>query len=311
MKFDPARFGEGSRANPDYNWTWELAERRDQESPGPPGSRWVPRDVVFLKDGVSPRLVDEEAVERYRWVLMDIPPIRVQRGTFVLIDGRHRLEAHYRGSSEVIRICEVDVADEDLAVAAFTANLEHGKPYTQAERIAGLKMLVTVEPYRSWSSNQLASYVGLARNTVDKYRPQDGGARVGQDGKVYPPAPVRHEVAQIAQPEPRPKTPVPTPRAAPERPAVATFDPGRDVDPDDWDAPPARTDVDSETGERFTPSEDERIEDRDNFIDGPYRFRVELTAPCDKEGAAIQPDRLRAIAERAKNWIDRCVEVYC
>lgn len=252
-RYEPAVHGETSREHDTMRWTWELAAKRDAESPCPPGAHWAPRDSIYLRDGISPRITDEESVERYRWVFDELPPITVQRGTYVLIDGRHRLEAAFRASQEVIRIREVDVADEDLAVAAFTANLEHGKPYTQAERIAGLKTLLKREPWATWSGNRLASYVGLARNTVEKYRPETpNGARVGMDGRATVPSNRGAQFEQVATPRHTERAPAQTRTTtqrdipAPSRSTVATFDPGRDVGFLEPDVPRG---IDPETGE--------------------------------------------------------------
>ena len=50
-----------------------------------------------LNDSVWPRSgLDEEAIERYRDCLEELPPIVVDRETMTVLDGWHRVEAHKR-----------------------------------------------------------------------------------------------------------------------------------------------------------------------------------------------------------------------
>lgn len=313
-KYDPERFGETTREGTAYAWTWELAAKRDAESPCPPGARWVPRDVIYLKDGVSPRVTDEEAVERYAAAFDELPPITVQRGTFTLIDGRHRLEGAYRASSEVIRIREVDVDDEDLAVEAFRANLEHGKPYTMGERITGLKLLLQREPWATMSSVLLGREVGLNRNTVDRYRPQ-GGPRIGQDGKEYLIRPAdrpsespgeSNDRDQGARFEQRDR------KSPPPKLLARTFDPGQEYDGDEWGTPKPkvaqRPNVDPETGELV--DDDDHIHDANSEVDGGVILWCTLDSPARADGGVLNPASLLAAVRAMQEWLDGLVEAY-
>lgn len=167
MKFDETRHGrasavEGSQA---------IVEAWGKVSALPAGpGEWVPWMTVWIKDGVSPRAVNHEVVDRYAESFEDLPPILVQRNTFALIDGRHRLESAQRASSDFIRIVEEDVDDGALMLRAFEANTAHGLPYTLAERVTGLKAILRAYP--TMSATELAKLVGVNYETVTKYRRQ-------------------------------------------------------------------------------------------------------------------------------------------
>jgi ParB-like chromosome segregation protein Spo0J len=64
----------------------------------------------------------------------DLPPITVQRGTGVLLAGRHRVEAYKRLGRTRIAAVAMDVADEDLLAFACQQDNATGLPYTQEDR---------------------------------------------------------------------------------------------------------------------------------------------------------------------------------
>ena len=166
MKFDGNRHGRGSKLDD----AWARAAAMNREHPGPQGSEWVPWVAVWVRDGIGPRGVNRETVAQYAEAFADLPPIEVQRDTFTLIDGRHRLEAAPVAGSDLIRIREIDIDDGDLAERAFLANLNHGLPYALSERVQGLRMLLDRHP--DWSNSKLVRMLGLSYETVAKYRSQ-------------------------------------------------------------------------------------------------------------------------------------------
>ena len=73
---------------------WSMAAQMELQYGGP--GMWVPWRAIEIREDILPReqkFPDRETVERYAADFYNLPPITVQRGTFVLIDGRHRLEA--------------------------------------------------------------------------------------------------------------------------------------------------------------------------------------------------------------------------
>ena len=83
------------------------------------------------------RHLDEDAVARYQELYEEGKgkPLTVQKGTLVLIDGYHRLEAAKRAGLEEIEVEEIDVPDDlsSQLVAAYRANRDHGVPSDRSQ----------------------------------------------------------------------------------------------------------------------------------------------------------------------------------
>lgn len=95
----------------------------------------VPLNDLVLIPELSPRArLCEETVIRYMESFPSLPPVRVQKGTNVVIDGYHRVEAAIRLGMEEIPASEEPIADEELKLAAGVSNVSHGQPLTRAER---------------------------------------------------------------------------------------------------------------------------------------------------------------------------------
>lgn len=156
---------------------WSMAAQMELQYGGP--GMWVPWRAIEIREDILPReqkFPDRETVERYAADFYNLPPITVQRGTFVLIDGRHRLEAAKDASppSRCVRVEEVDVSDEDIAEAAFLTNVRHGRPLSPTERVKGAKMLLSRHgPDRPeserWPVVEIARRSGVSRSTIDKW----------------------------------------------------------------------------------------------------------------------------------------------
>ncbi|GAI67935.1 unnamed protein product [marine sediment metagenome] len=84
---------------------------------------------LYLDNSVWPRsALDEEAIERYRDCLEDLPPIVVDRETMTVLDGWHRVEAHKREDVETIPV-KYDSCPPHLFIAkAYVLNARHGLP---------------------------------------------------------------------------------------------------------------------------------------------------------------------------------------
>src|SRR6478752_1535026 len=106
-------------------------------------SRVPLQDLVLIPE-LSPRAkMCEETVIRYMESFTSLPPVRVQRGTNVVVDGYHRVEAAIRLGLEEIPAREDPIPDEELKLAAGVANVAHGQPLTRAERNALAVALVS------------------------------------------------------------------------------------------------------------------------------------------------------------------------
>lgn len=157
----------GQQANEGIAELWREAQELNEEY-AIAGAEWVPVRAIVIDDSITPRSeLNEDAVLAYREVLADLPPITVQRDTFVLIDGRHRLEAHI-GVSDHIAVVEHDVSDHELFEAALRSNRAHGVPLTPKERERGGKRLIIERS--QMSDGEIADAVGVSPTTVARWR---------------------------------------------------------------------------------------------------------------------------------------------
>jgi len=82
-----------------------------------------------LDNSIWPRSsLDEEAIERYRDCLEDLPPIVVDKETMTVLDGWHRVEAHKREGVETISVKYDSCAPHLLLAKSYALNARHGLP---------------------------------------------------------------------------------------------------------------------------------------------------------------------------------------
>jgi ParB-like chromosome segregation protein Spo0J len=92
------------------------------------------QDLVLIQE-LNPReRLNEETIIRYMESFSSLPPVRVQDGTNVVVDGYHRVEAAVRLGLEEVPVRSEPIADEDLRMVAGLANVGHGQPLNRAER---------------------------------------------------------------------------------------------------------------------------------------------------------------------------------
>jgi hypothetical protein len=165
--------------------------------------RQIELEVKLLKTGLSPRF-GEQDLDHARALancLDDCPPILVQRNTFVIIDGVHRLLAARMLNRRTILARYFDGSHEDAVLQAIKANVAHGKPLTLAEREWAAKSVLQT---RSDLSNRLVGDVcGLSDKTVGRLRRsiaevQQSATRVGRDGRRRPARPQQIRAAIAA-----------------------------------------------------------------------------------------------------------------
>ena len=167
--------------------------------------------------------LDSDVVAEYAEVLAGgkkLPPVLVffDGKTFFLADGFHRLQAARQ--LKISRIaCEVrEGSFEDAQWAACGANVDHGLRRTNADKRRAVAIALELRPTES--SRTIAEHVGVVHRMVDLMRQvatvansnvrnprQSTGSvsanipagRIGRDGKLYPPVPVRHKKPAVAQ----------------------------------------------------------------------------------------------------------------
>jgi hypothetical protein len=204
---------------------WETAANLNEQFPG--NGEFVPWRAIQVDESILPReQLDEDAITRYVEVFDQLPPIKVQRDTFILIGGKHRLFTAPKAMRDHVRIVEVDIPDDELWIAAFDDNRDHGVPMTMPERIkAGKRAL---HQHGEWSDQRIAQWAGISRQAVWTWRQkqvqsapkdelqvvnglqpdpeiavttQQPQARIGVDGRAYP---VRPPVLSTVQAVPKP-----------------------------------------------------------------------------------------------------------
>lgn len=178
-KYDSRRYGETSREKADtqaLKESWATADRMTAELPEGTPWQWVPRGTVYIDESILPRDggVDPTIVREYAMVWHDLPPVRVQRGTYRLIDGAHRINAAFEttAGTDHVKIVEEDAADEDLILLAYEANVSHGRPLTLKERQKYVRILLDRFPNSPIA--ELARKANVDPVTVARYREASG-----------------------------------------------------------------------------------------------------------------------------------------
>lgn len=196
QKYSKRDFGRSSQTDPGSDMLreqWRIAAELNQVAPGE--GEWVPREAIFLRHDIMPRgdYLNYRRVEEYAQIQRQMPPIRVQRDTFVLIDGHHRLSACYdKNYSELcIRIVEEDVPDDELREAAFHANVGHGESFRPRDRAEHLKYLLAKKGDTT-SDVELARVCGMNRHTVAEYREKMYGPK-----NARPEKPITRQVPNL------------------------------------------------------------------------------------------------------------------
>jgi hypothetical protein len=121
------------------------------------------QDLVQLPE-LNPRTgLCEETIIRYMESFEALPPINIQEGTGVLVDGFHRVEAARRLGAEVVPVRMLDIPDEELHLYAGLANCGHGRALDRTERNRFIVRLI--EEY-SWPAEKVARTVGISSSSV-------------------------------------------------------------------------------------------------------------------------------------------------
>jgi ParB-like chromosome segregation protein Spo0J len=121
---------------------------------------------------------------------VELPAILVQKRSWRLIDGMHRLEAAKLRGEHSIRARVVDCTDEEALVLAVKSNTLHGLPLARTDRISGAKRILSAHP--DWSDRVVAGMAGLSARTIASLRNSTigesafTGKRLGRDGKRRP-----------------------------------------------------------------------------------------------------------------------------
>lgn len=138
--------------------------------------------IVDLKldSSIWPRsTLNEEAIERYRDCLQELPPIVVDRETMTVLDGWHRLEAYKREGIDEITPRYIDCPPHLFLAKAFALNAKHGLPVENEVRdqiIIDLRQ--EDESHDPMSEEAIAEVMGLSFQRVSQVIINILGARI-------------------------------------------------------------------------------------------------------------------------------------
>lgn len=123
-----------------------------------------------IDDSIWPRsALDEEAIERYRDCLQELPPIVVDRETMTVLDGRHRIEAHKREGQERISTNYESCRPHLFLARSYALNARHGLPVDNELRdriIVDLKQ--GKDGYDPINEEEIAQALGISRQRVNQ-----------------------------------------------------------------------------------------------------------------------------------------------
>lgn len=151
-------------------------------------------DIICKKEFMIRDGIDKQLVTQYKEdydVITQQAPISVHdtpMGIY-LTDGFHRIDAGKQLGKTTIPALITKGTVQEAYAAACLANLKHGKPLTEKERIRARKTFIKIYP--NWSDRKLANELSCTNTTVARYRKQllkskeikPQGKRIGRDGR--------------------------------------------------------------------------------------------------------------------------------
>ncbi|GAJ13164.1 unnamed protein product, partial [marine sediment metagenome] len=123
-----------------------------------------------LDSSIWPRhTLNEEAIERYRDCLQELPPIVVDKETMTVLDGWHRVEAHRREGVETIPVKYDRCLPHLFLARAYALNARHGLPVNNEVRdqiIVDLRQ--GKDGYDPMGEEAIAEVIGISRQRVNQ-----------------------------------------------------------------------------------------------------------------------------------------------
>jgi hypothetical protein len=115
---------------------------------------------LFIRSGLS-----EDAVQRYMELYQSgrEKALKIQKGTNIVVDGWHRLEAARRLDLKDVLVEVVDVEDRELRALAYKCNRAHGVPLSREERN---KLIVDLYYKDNKTPVQIEKLVGLSERWI-------------------------------------------------------------------------------------------------------------------------------------------------
>ncbi|MFJ3018499.1 ParB/RepB/Spo0J family partition protein [Streptomyces collinus] len=119
-----------------------------------------------------------------------LPPIMVHKPTMRVIDGVHRVQAAVLNGQDTIEARLLSCDANEAFILAVRANVSHGLPLSQPDRMAAAVRIINANPH--WSDRAVAAAAGLSDKTVSRIRDRSDceaerpNARLGKDGRLRP-----------------------------------------------------------------------------------------------------------------------------
>jgi len=179
---ETGRESESAPATDELRAAWaRAAERNDDRNVDDPRiGELVPVAAIKIVEDILPREEsDPDAVERYAVDFANLPPVRVQLRTFVLIEGKQRIDAAALAGEDLIPIVELDPDGEErdrLWLRAFRENRAHGLGISMPDRKRYARRVL--EAFPDWSDALVGEEAGISRTEVGRIRtepPEDEG----------------------------------------------------------------------------------------------------------------------------------------
>ena len=128
-------------------------------------------DVEYVKE-LYPRLKpDDDAIERYRHALDNLPPIVVARGR-VLVDGYHRWQAHRREGVDKIAAEDLgDLTDTEIFNESIRRNAAHGQQLSRSDKqsLAGKLWQTFAHLPNAERTTEIATLLAVAERSVQTW----------------------------------------------------------------------------------------------------------------------------------------------
>ena len=146
----------------------------------------VPIEYIKIQDNIKGiRAINEEAVGRYmeKYESGTSKPILVKeinRQEYILIDGKHRLEAKKRLKNRKIDCELTDLEDKELYAKAVECNVEHGVRLSENEEIEVLKNLIN----EGRTQEQMAKIFHIGRTAITNRIKRNHILRKSQSDKI-------------------------------------------------------------------------------------------------------------------------------
>ena len=138
--------------------------------------------IADISSSLQFRQLDESTVTDYAYALSRgeaLPDVTVafdrERGTYYMVDGFHRLEAHKRNGATMITAVVTEMPKLDARWHALGANAKNGRRLSLGDQRTAI--VLALKEFPNASSRAIAAHIGCSHSTVLRSK-ESGGADV-------------------------------------------------------------------------------------------------------------------------------------